>query len=149
MHFEIGGDSIEAVDGPRKWELLLLVSIITATVCTVFASAGACLRFLESHIMGEQLFSQGAAPLAICMKCFLGLFCLSCEEHKTYKMGRALTPLPEEPTKLWQITDKLIAQTSCNETYPQTHKHYLKIELQKKKDIMKKICSILLYLGSI
>lgn len=58
MHFAIGSDCIEDVDGPHKWKLLSLVSIITATVCSLFASAGAWLRFLERHIMGEQLFSQ-------------------------------------------------------------------------------------------
>lgn len=58
MHFVIGSDCIEDVDGPHKWKLLSLVSIITATVCTVFASAGAWLRFLKSRVMEEQLFSQ-------------------------------------------------------------------------------------------
>lgn len=53
MHLAIGSDCTEDVDGPHKWKLLLLVSIIAATVCTVFASAGVWLRFLESHIMGE------------------------------------------------------------------------------------------------
>lgn len=57
MHFAIGSDCIEDVDGPRKWKLLSLVSIITATVCTAFASAGAWLRFLEGRIMEGKLFS--------------------------------------------------------------------------------------------
>lgn len=80
MHFAIGSDCIEDVDGPHKWKLLSLVSIITATVCTVFACAGAWLRLLRSHVMGEQLLSQQAVQwLSTSNTDFhlLGVFCSS------------------------------------------------------------------------